>query len=761
MATKVITLKLINNLSVNDAFTYQIWKSNGTRIVYGNGISVPNFRMNINSSAPYNIQLGATKEQTIQNIYNTIISYNYTYTGLSYSYSGDELTISINNADGFEHRINCIRVPNNMIVKTGTPCSTTYIYNNSTLYNYFQQYSAGLTITRNGASYSSGNYPSQIDDEIDRAATYVYNSYPTTSIISNYQIVTPRGLTSSDVSHTLNNNSALITITPFTNFNYTNYYFNLNDGAWQTTRDIYGLLPNTTNNIDIIDKWGCKLDYPITTGSLDFGFTNYPQIFAPVYNPLYYKFALPNYQDDGFRYLINLTNEITGESIADFTIIPDIDGSGYIDVSKYLSNFTTVDYNGHQFESFISDCTNSYIKYSISLGYEINEPWNYLSYTASTVNGITYTKLVQDDQVTANTFAAGDQIAVTTLNGITVTLNGLHTVLETTPYSVTIDVLYPGTSSTPIGGSVRYSDNRKTKYNNVYTLQNNIAWNGALDWKKYRNYQYTQYYMEDGSGEPDVFLLTSMRSFNSYLVNEDPLEYYVTPSQDLYFNFAYDAVDKDVFLFLQDDEGNTSQYVIGSSGGYVRQFCLNINQIYAEGGLNQDFKYVTFYLLDSTDDVPISLQYRLYVDNRCTIEDYEILFMDRLGSVLSFAFQLRAKETGKVERDMYNKYIDFFSGSSATPEYTNTTLQLRDAGKTIYNVDLTEELELNTNWMNDEMSVLFDELITSPYTWIKIDGTVYPCIVKDNGYEVERQKNKNLIRKTVKVELSNKKPINI
>lgn len=762
MATKVITFKILNNLQVNDTFTYQIWKTNSTRIVYSNGISIPNFRINTNGSAPNNVLIGATKEQTMQNLYNTMINYGYSYIGLSYSYNGsDEVTVSITNADGFEHRINCIKVPNNVIVKTATPCSTTYVYNNSTLYNYFQQYSAGLTITKNGASYSSGNYPSQIDDEITRVDTYVYNSYPTTSIISNYQIVTPRGLTSSDVSHTLDNNSALITIDPFVNFNYINYNFNLNNGPWQTTRDIYGLLPNTTNNIDIIDKWGCKLDYPIVTGSLDFGFIAYPQVFVPVYNPMYYKFVLPNYNDTGFRYLIDLTNEITGETIAEFNIVPDIDGTGYIDVSKYLSNFTSVDYNGHTFENYIADCKNSYIKYGISLGYEINEDWNYLSYTASDINSIVYTQLVQDDQLTPNTFAVGDQIAISTLTGITAPINGLHTVLAVTPYSITIDVLFPGTSSTPIGGTVKYSDNRKTKYKGLYTMSNNLAWNGALEWKKYRNYQYIQYYMEDNSGEPDVFLLTSMKPHNYYLINNKPYEYYVTPSQDLYFNFAYDAIDKDVFLVLRDDEGNTSQYTIGSSGGYVRQFCLNINQIYSEGGLNQDFKYVTFQLYDTVTDVPLSLEYRLYVDDRCKIEDYEILFMDRLGSVLSYAFQLRAKGKGKVERDMYNKYIDFFAGSSTTPEYSNSTLQLRDAGKTIYNVDLTEELELNTNWMNDEMSVLFDELITSPFTWIKIDGVVYPCIVKDNGYEVERQKNKNLIRKTVTVEYGNKNIINV
>lgn len=752
MATKTIKFKLINNLQINDVITYQIWRTNGTRITYGNGIQIPTLRMATVGSAINNIQLGATKEQTMLNLYNALTFYNYTYTGLTYTYNGsDEITVSITNADGFEHRINMINVPNSVIVSTATACSTAYLYNLSIPYSFANPF----IVKKDGATYSSGAYPTDFEAEVPRNSSYNF-TIPGDTL--NLTVNIPRGLTSSDISYTLNNNSALITITPFNYFNYINYYFNLNDGSYQTTRDIYGLLPNTTNNIDIIDKWGCKLDYPIVTTSLDFGFIAYPQVFVPVYNPMYYKFALPNFNELGFRYLINLTNEITGEEIANFNIIPDIDGTGYIDVSKYLSNFTSIDFQTYTFSNYISDCENSYIKYQISLGYEINEEWTYISYTASSVNSINYTKLVQDDQITPNTFAVGDQIAVTTLNGLTAPINGLHTVLETTPYSVTIDVLFPGTSSTPIGGSVRYSDNRKTRYNDVYVLGNNLAWNGALDWKTYKNYNYKDYYIEDNSGEPDVRLLTSMKPYNVYPENNLP-EYYVTPTQDLYFNFAYDAINKDVFLVLKHDNYNIAQYVIGATGGYIRQFNINLGQIFTEIGTTLD--YLSFQLYDTITDTEISLEYRLYVDKRCKIEDYEILFMDREGSLLSYAFQLRAKEKGKVERDMYNKYIDIFSGPSLTPQLTNTTLQLRDAGKTIYNVDLTTELELNTNWMNDEMSVLFEELLTSPYTYIKVDGTYYPCIVKETAFEVERQKNKNLIRKTVTVEYGNKNIINI
>jgi hypothetical protein len=753
MATKTIKFKITNNLQINDEITYQIWKVGSTRIQYTNGLFTPKLKMATVGSPVYNIQLGATKEQTMLNIFNALTAYNYTYTGLTYSYNGtDEITISITNADGFEHIINVIEVPNNIIVSTATPCTHAYIYN---LYVPFSSATPFIQ-KKDGATYSTGAYPSTFDAEVNRGSSYNF-TIPSTTFNSTFDI--PRGLTSSDVSHTLDNNNALITITPFTYFNYTNYYFNLNNGPWQTTREIYGLSENTTNNIDIIDKWGCKLDYPIVTSSLDFGFIAYPQPFVPVYNPIYYKFALANFQDNGFRYLISLTNEITGEQIANFNIIPDIDGTGYIDVSKYLSNFTTVDFETYSFGGFINNCDNSYIKYKISLGYEVNEEWTYLSYTASSVNSINYTQLVQNDQVTPNTFAVGDQISITTLNGLTAPINGLHTVLAATPYTVTIDVLFPGTSSTPIGGSVKYSDNRKTKYNDIYVLENNYVFNGVLDWNVYKDYDYKSYYAEENDTGLELYLLTSLIPYN--FINQYPV-YYVTPEQDFFFNLAYDGIGGDMDFFITDSFSNTQQYIISATAGgvgVIRQFKINIGEILNEGYWDENTEWIEFYTSYKSETK--SFTYRLYIDRRCKIEDYEILFMDRLGSLLSFSFPLRAKEKGQIQRDMFNKYIDPFAGASRTPELTNTTLDLKDAGKTIYNVDLTKEIELNTNWMTDEMSVLFEELLTSPYTWIKKLGNYYPCIVKENSFEIERQKNKNLIRKTITVEYSNKNAINI
>jgi hypothetical protein len=141
--------------------------------------------------------------------------------------------------------------------------------------------------------------------------------------------------------------------------------------------------------------------------------------------------------------------------------------------------------------------------------------------------------------------------------------------------------------------------------------------------------------------------------------------------------------------------------------------------------------------------------------------------MDRMGSILSFACQLRAKETGTITREMGKQQVYYNEGVASYLDVYNTT----DRGMSINSVNVSKDLELNTNWMNNEMSLMFEELLTSPYVWLKtvIDATpqqaeriVYTSVtVNETSFEVQKQKNKRLIRKTVTVKSANEDIINI
>jgi hypothetical protein len=75
-------------------------------------------------------------------------------------------------------------------------------------------------------------------------------------------------------------------------------------------------------------------------------------------------------------------------------------------------------------------------------------------------------------------------------------------------------------------------------------------------------------------------------------------------------------------------------------------------------------------------------------------------------------------------------------------------------------VDNTKELTLNTNFMTDAESVYFEQLMTSGCVFLKVGNDYFACQVTESGYDVERSKNGNLIRKTINVRYAVQNPIN-
>jgi hypothetical protein len=150
-----------------------------------------------------------------------------------------------------------------------------------------------------------------------------------------------------------------------------------------------------------------------------------------------------------------------------------------------------------------------------------------------------------------------------------------------------------------------------------------------------------------------------------------------------------------------------------------------------------------------------------------------------MGSWSSFAFQLKSYERGDVTREVYNQ--DVAGYVNASDEWTYNT---EEFGFRIINTNVIKSFDLNTNWMTENMAQYFEELVTSPQTFLKIvtyvttedgvplidedgcpihipESTLYqPCIVNNNQYEVFKQRNKNLIKQSISVRLANQDNIN-
>ena len=149
--------------------------------------------------------------------------------------------------------------------------------------------------------------------------------------------------------------------------------------------------------------------------------------------------------------------------------------------------------------------------------------------------------------------------------------------------------------------------------------------------------------------------------------------------------------------------------------------------------------------------------YYFTYDNRCPINEYnQLIYLDRMGSWQSFAFQLRTYEKGQITREQYNQHID---GQVVSNEWLGVNLQ---KGFRTYNTNVTKTFDLNTNWMSQYDADRFQELLTSPQVYYNSNaGAIFAaCVVESNSFEVFSQKNKKLIKQSVTIRLAQQDPIN-
>jgi hypothetical protein len=363
-----------------------------------------------------------------------------------------------------------------------------------------------------------------------------------------------------------------------------------------------------------------------------------------------------------------------------------------------------------------------------------------------------------------NTFAVGDQVVITQADGGVANpqLEGLHTVLSATGSNFTVNVLFSSITDVTINGDVCYADNRKLITLNVTTFEDYVVFNGAfrwLDWSVYDNSDY------------------KLSFADSYWLTNQPQEFSCTLGQDLYLNL-WSPKGHDRIIFV--NSLGASFYKAISNADEISQVPVgpnNFGVLVGTGDLisntvtHYDVWYRTALGIDSK-------KYRINLDRRTTISEYHMLFLDRLGSYSSFAFQLKSYERGEVTREIFNRDVEgYVSGAS-------WNYRTEDMGFMQSNINVTKSFDLNTNWMEESAGQYFEELLTSPQTFVKIvqyntteeglpiigedgcpvhiaESTAYqPCIVQNNAYEVYQQRNKNLIKQSITIKLSNQDNIN-
>jgi hypothetical protein len=461
--------------------------------------------------------------------------------------------------------------------------------------------------------------------------------------------------------------------------------------------------------------------------------------FNPTYNPLVYMFNSNNTNQTGFRYVVDVYSGTSSTKIYEGRVAPrPTDGWGYIDVSKIVADYITWDVD-------LTSSTNihandSYFNYTVKIGEEYMVEWPFVDTFFVSGGRVLVTG------TTTNSFLTNDQVIITQNNPALIpSLEGLQTVYSAvTSQSFIVDVGFLSTSANT--GTVKYANGSKTIYRDLLTYSSQTAFNTAFKTNEWINYDSNDY-------------LLSGASTTRKILTNIPNNFYCTPTQDLFVNVAFRYGSDATQIRFQNDQGDLF-FKTGGTINTINQYAVgpnNIGTLTLVSGtttlVKSDTKYYDFWLHNSGGN-QMCEKVRVYIDRKCGIEDYEILFLDRKGSFSSFSFPLRSERTLTGNRTSYNQQIGGLV--SGKWNYSNS-----DAGEITTNISVSEDIRLRTGYLTSEMSTYFSELVFSPVTFVKIDGEYYSCVVETKSYKPQSPRLKKLNTQEITIKLAQENPTNI
>jgi hypothetical protein len=244
-------------------------------------------------------------------------------------------------------------------------------------------------------------------------------------------------------------------------------------------------------------------------------------------------------------------------------------------------------------------------------------------------------------------------------------------------------------------------------------------------------------------GEEYTTTLVVENNLNSTIeISDGTTIHYIVPENDTgTFTFTFTATDVD-FVIIITGVGNTTH------GVEIDSVCTTIP---ADPIITCDTKKYTIEVLRG-NNIAHSPTYEFNVCCKCNqrYTSYTLLFEDEFGALIPFHFDLNHKRSLNIEREHTRKHI----GSRQTSGLNPYSYSLAEHSKRTYSVMADEEWELNTDFMSQDMSIFFTQLIMSNNVWIKINGIYYAVNIVDTRHEILRHNNVKNIRYTLRVQFS-------
>ena len=395
-----------------------------------------------------------------------------------------------------------------------------------------------------------------------------------------------------------------------------------------------------------------------------------PSVMMPAYNPIKYIIDNTNKNEPGFRYIFTVYPAVNATPLGQYKTLP-VFGTGYgeQDISRLMQSLVTWNFAQGQ-------VNESWYQYDIKFGYEYTANIQYSNSLVQSAGGDV------EIQYNSHGFVAGDQISITQVYGgiaANPTVEGLHTVIFASANLFVINARWNTVSDATINGTVTYADLRKYQLFDDVALSALEVFNGAYSLGIYAqgSFPSTEYY---GNLNPS-YALTSLTNPN------DSFAVAASITDNIFYLMCRVYGGVEYILQYYDSQGNA----IGQDSPYnptdgLYNFPVNT----ATHSITEDF----FIGIKANDFAGTEFKYFFNYDNRCAINEDILYYLDRMGSWQSFNFQLKTYEKGQISREMYNQHID---GQVVSNEWEYSSDAM---GSRTYNTNVSNTLDLNTNWMD-------------------------------------------------------------
>ena len=483
---------------------------------------------------------------------------------------------------------------------------------------------------------------------------------------------------------------------------------------------------------------------------------------SPGYNPMVYYVDSTNKNQPAFRYIMQLYPAGSANLLCEWKVAARPgDGYGYLDISKAVGSQlgSAKDF----FNTFVYDADDCVFNFDIKFGEEYIDTWAFSDYQYnSTTQFLGLTDLI-NFTFTPHGYSAGDQVAVTlttTYNDFRDNLNGFFIVKDVpNAWTITIDLAFPGAGPTT-PGTVQYADGRKVRTTNILNALNQVAFNRAYGFEAFHVY-------DQNTVLPDT-------PFTQIQTSAPDSGFRCKEYQYLYWNF-YDGKTNTIDqIWFENDLGE--QFYKSAAVGNVWMKGVpcgpgNLGALTPIGAatlplIKPGVQSYQVWGHNLATGLPSTGYKTIEIDRRCSINQNQLLFLDRAGSFSSFSFSLRQRESTAVTRNGFRQELGDFNGGPTANVWGYRTW---DAGETTFWVEQATSYVLNTDYLSNEMSQYFRELVTSPEVYMLLESgqnQIPPdnwrrVIITDANYEIQSTKNKKLIRNVINLKLAVDDGINV